>query len=808
VEIDFIFLNVTSTIPQHEAHNVDWANGSLMPVFDREVNPDTIRDDTFKVRSTHYYVDGIQCVYDLSDPIRPKCSLEVLNDLSKYKYADLGLFIIARLKGGLDGVDGKDGTFMKTDYTWTVYTTPKLTPSIFPVQISEGVDLLRGRETIVRVHAGLSADSELEWVDADVTLIYDGGNNGLFEHKKTRFYRGEIGVGEAKIKGNSDIFYSRRAEVPIVGPYTTGSHTIEVDVVPSDQISPPGGIPREHSAITSVGINLLKSPYWQSVISIYPIAPDPYLYIWDLDYPYAWEPKMELDDLREQLLLKRGRYFVEKFFPLLDLNFWARTQVVEEIFPIVQSPTTWLPRLIRVTDWHSMGLGETWINSVVMVPREWMEKVNGGKVIYHGPANHACIVAGDAPAFERPDLAVAYCLGHLSGLRDITKRGEFTLKGYDIEYDRYVDNRVGEYDYSVPLMGYDYLSGGVWMDVENYKQVIQVFTSPTANTSEMGLADGIITVGGEIVIQDGDETGLLDITEMPARGSGLPSPDGSGDYSLRLTDCQNQEVATYGFSPDFSNLEDGLDYASFLFNLTALEEPCVIELLHGTEVLSEVVASNNKPQVSVVKPSEGSYTGELDASWSGGDADTSDGLTYSVYYSQDGGTTWDALALGTKGLNLTVDTADFANCQACQIKVIAHDGFFSDETLSDTFSVTNPPEVTWVWPADGYMEAGRMTEISAVFRDNMKANTIGTSTFDLKDKWGNAIAGTIAYNDIAKQAVFRPDEALHYGRTYTARLDGSITDTLGQPLGSDIEWTFRVELGPFPVFLPVVMSQQ
>jgi hypothetical protein len=345
------------------------------------------------------------------------------------------------------------------------------------------------------------------------------------------------------------------------------------------------------------------------------------------------------------------------------------------------------------------------------------------------------------------------------------------------------------------------------VDVENYKQLMQFFTSSTTSSTGIEAEGTTIMVGGEIVIQDGEETGLLDITEMPARGSGLPSPDGSGDYSLRLTDCQNQEVATYGFSPDFSNLEDGLDYASFLFNLTVLEEPCVIKLLHGTEVLSEVVASNNKPRVSVVKPSEGSYAGEIVTSWSGDDADSSDGLTYSVYYSQDAGTTWDALALGTKGLNLTVDTADFTNCQECRIKVIAHDGFFSDEALSDTFSVTNPPEVTWVWPADGYMDAGRMTEISAVFRDNMNASTIGISTFNLKDEWGNAVSGTVAYNDIAKQAVFTPDEALSYGRTYTAKLDGSIKDTLGQSLGSDVEWTFRVELGPFPVFLPIVMGQ-
>ena len=812
-EIEFIFLKVTSTIPQHEAHNVDWANGSLSAVFDREVNPDTIRDDTFMVRSTHYYNSGIPCVYYKSDFTRPKCSLEVLSDLSKYPYADKGLFILARLKGGLKGVKGLDSTFMKTDYTWTVYTTPKLLPTIFPVQISEGVDLLRGRQTVVRVHAGLSEESELEWVDADVTLTYDGGRTGTYKHEKVRFYRGEISVGEARIRGNSDIFYSRRGEVPLMDPYTTGTHTIEVEVEPSNQISPPGNIPREYPGNTSVGINLLKSPYWQSVISIYPIAPDPDLYIWGKFYPYNWEPKQRLDFLRDNGLLKSGKHYVEKFFPLLDLRFWYKTQVVEEIFPILKDPKTWLPRLIRVTDWYSMGLGETWINSVVLVPWEWMKKVNYSKVIYHGPSHHACIAAGDAPTAYNPELAVAYCLGHLSGLRDITKSTDFNLKGFDIPRDHYVDSRYSDLGYLAPLMGYDYLTYGkgpdqVWVDAQNYKKLIQVFTSSTAKTAEMALEEATITVGGEILNQDAELTGLIDVTEMPARGMRLPSPDGSGDYSMRLRNCQDQEISTHKFTPIFSTLGDGLKYASFLYNITALEDACVIELLHGTEVLSKVIASRNKPQVSIVRPTSGSYSGELSAGWSGSDADSSDELTYSVYYSQDGGTTWDVLAFATKGLDLMLDTADYANCQACQIKVIAHDGFYSDETFSDTFTVTNPPTVTWTWPYDGAMDAGLMTEVVAVFRDAMNASTIGSSTFMLQDQWGNQISGTVTYNETTQEVVFTPANPLHYGRSYTASLKSTIKDALGQSLGSDFEWTFRVELGPFPIFLPIVMGQK
>jgi len=112
-----------------------------------------------------------------------------------------------------------------------------------------------------------------------------------------------------------------------------------------------------------------------------------------------------------------------------------------------------------------------------------------------------------------------------------------------------------------------------------------------------------------------------------------------------------------------------------------------------------------------------------------------------------------------------------------------------------------------VWPYDGALDVGRMTEVVAVFRDAMNASTIGTSTFTLKDAFGNAIPGMVTYNILTQEAVFTPEEALLYGRSYTATIEKTIKDAQGQSLDSDYEWTFRVELGPYPLFLPIVFGQ-
>lgn len=110
-----------------------------------------------------------------------------------------------------------------------------------------------------------------------------------------------------------------------------------------------------------------------------------------------------------------------------------------------------------------------------------------------------------------------------------------------------------------------------------------------------------------------------------------------------------------------------------------------------------------------------------------------------------------------------------------------------------------------VWPADGSTQSSRYTEISAIFREAMNAATISPLNFTLTDSRGNPILGNVFYDPTTWQATFIPLEALNFNQAYTATLSGAIQDSLGQELGSDYTWTFRVKGGPPVLYMPLVL---
>jgi hypothetical protein len=265
-------------------------------------------------------------------------------------------------------------------------------------------------------------------------------------------------------------------------------------------------------------------------------------------------------------------------------------------------------------------------------------------------------------------------------------------------------------------------------------------------------------------------------------------------------------LAAHNFTPEFRELRDGVAYASFLFNLVAPEGVQQVELRHGDTALAKVVASASRPEVSLTQPGPGPHQGIVDLSWTSHDPDGGDSPRYSLYYSQDGGATWDAAILSTTEVMSTLDTTSYPNCQDCRLRVIAHDGFYSEEARSDPFSVTNPPQVLAVWPSDGSMDAPILTDVRVLFRDSMDGPTITAATFLMTDAGESPVLGTVSYDEDLRQATFLPEMPLEQGSVYTVRLAGSVRDVLGQALGTDFVWSFRAEAGPgLHRYLPLVL---
>ena len=429
-----------------------------------------------------------------------------MKDPQKYPDADIGLFIKAKLLGGSKGIHGSDGTFLRQDYVWTFYTTPKLSPKIIPVQVSEDAPLLADRPTVVRIHAGLDEFTELDWVEGSVNLQYNNGAMGTYERQKVRFYPGEAGEGSALLIGNSANFYSRDGEVPIVALGQSGTYELNAFVEPVDQISYPSTGPRKFSTSKSISVRNIQAEVFPFEYHLYPVSPEFYPPTWKPEYP--WKVGDKIAGLENSQIVKSGRFYLDKLFPLRDIKFKPHYTVLETSSPINN---------VSFLDWHFLSgwlrrLDTVYANlqhAVMVVPKEWMIQANSNDPIFQGSSNFVCLMAEDASA-----AAIPQCIGHLYGL-EYDQPSAPILRGYDLSRDRYVNSQFVA-EYNLPVMSTLLLrkaADPVWIDKSNYNELMGEFTDLSLMNQPLGIdpsldsltATGLMMIGGEILKENGSE---------------------------------------------------------------------------------------------------------------------------------------------------------------------------------------------------------------------------------------------------------------------------------------------------------------
>lgn len=81
------------------------------------------------------------------------------------------------------------------------------------------------------------------------------------------------------------------------------------------------------------------------------------------------------------------------------------------------------------------------------------------------------------------------------------------------------------------------------------------------------------------------------------------------------------------------------------------------------------------------------------------------------------------------------------------------------------------------------------TPISATLSKKVDSSSVSIT---LKDETNAAVQGTTSYDATTRKAVFKPQDPLHKGTKYTARI--SAVDTTGNPVASGDTWSFRTVL--------------
>jgi hypothetical protein len=186
-------------------------------------------------------------------------------------------------------------------------------------------------------------------------------------------------------------------------------------------------------------------------------------------------------------------------------------------------------------------------------------------------------------------------------------------------------------------------------------------------------------------------------------------PSGSG-YTVEIQDASNNVLYTAPFTVSFAS-----EYASHTgdeppFPATPATQADVqmtlpwlagsnkVVVKQGATTLTSKTISANAPTVNITNPtSPVSWPAGLTqtVSWTGSDAD-GDPLSYSVFYSKDGGLTWDLLIEGLTQTSYNVQVDAFAGSTNGRFKVLATDGMRTGMAESASVTIPNKPPLVGI----------------------------------------------------------------------------------------------------------------
>jgi hypothetical protein len=103
------------------------------------------------------------------------------------------------------------------------------------------------------------------------------------------------------------------------------------------------------------------------------------------------------------------------------------------------------------------------------------------------------------------------------------------------------------------------------------------------------------------------------------------------------------------------------------------------------------------------------------------------------------------------------------------------------------------PVVVSMYPSPDEMGIAPSARLTLKFNKNVRPETIGASTFVLRDDEGRVVPGAVGYERSSHMAIFTPSTALLPGKTYRASAlggTGGIRDSRGHSVAADRVWRF------------------
>ncbi|MFA6571118.1 MAG: T9SS type A sorting domain-containing protein, partial [Bacteroidota bacterium] len=323
------------------------------------------------------------------------------------------------------------------------------------------------------------------------------------------------------------------------------------------------------------------------------------------------------------------------------------------------------------------------------------DRINGR---FSSPVKNGCIV--NWVTIDRLTIHSVYAheLGHSLGLwrkpfpqiseEYLTPKwssGRSTF-GFWVNEKRYRNYRLLT-NSPVNFMGHARDTSDVWVDKEDYRSLIDVFTKNSLDPE-------IIQITGTVYVND---SLILDAwLRYNSDNTDLATETDSTYYRIKIRDSQGNIIKQYGFNRDFFYTNDYGDVDTsrimpFIVKIPFISSFHKIEICDSSgKILAFRLISPNNPTINIVSPKGGEiYKGDsIPIHWTSNDID-GDSLTYFLYISSDNGVTWFPASLeDIKSSTYLLDTYFSPDGTKYKIKVVVSDGVNTAEAVSDsTFSI-------------------------------------------------------------------------------------------------------------------------
>lgn len=244
-----------------------------------------------------------------------------------------------------------------------------------------------------------------------------------------------------------------------------------------------------------------------------------------------------------------------------------------------------------------------------------------------------------------------------------------------------------------------------WVSDYNYEAIYDNLSNDGSlrrPSVPVGVGEDYLALFGAIV----EANNAAIVTALRLWDSPGPYDAPTGDhYQVQLRDADENVLASYNFDTNPHDHDDGPASDQSVAQEFTVVVPfapdtasIVLRDLRHDVALRTILVSANAPVVSGVTAVI--QSDQVVINWQSQDADN-DPLTWDVYYSPNGGTTWTAHRLGLTTTSTTIPLSDMAGSSFGRFRVVAHDGVRSGEGQSDPTPIPpNPPRIRFIDPVN------------------------------------------------------------------------------------------------------------